>query len=219
MKKWLGSSGKEKSISQYDTIGWNDPHVRGLKFRDISTEKAYWLGNDVKYDFDISVKNTSAKRCGENWRGKDKMCWLSPGTDLAVWGGDNKAVLTVTFIAPNQEEFVDSSWKMDPDSTGTSTGNEWSIIEGSFTLPKYTAYTGVWSMKVEFGWDQYDDDGDGDWEAGTKDNPLTWEGPVFEVFARDCIAGASAETVTTYKSEFSRPVFMPAISHQSFMQF
>ena len=105
---------------------------------------------------------------------------------------------------------------MDPDSTGTGKGNEWSIIEGSFHLPSYATYTGVWKMKVEYGWDQYDGT---DWEAGTKDNPLTWEGPVFEVFAKDCIAGAAAETVTTYKSEFSRPIFMPAISRQSFMQF
>lgn len=174
---------------------------KGIKMEDFETnQEQYFVNQEVEWELDLSVYNTSKANCGENSIGVDKKCWLAPYADGGAGGNDGGLSWTVVWTDPQGQTYAD-------DSGVITRNNVWSNLNGKFRIPNNESSCGVWTVNVTYTYKR---------NADTS-HSVEYEGDVFRVVPEDC--GTEASAAETYKSEFTRPVFMPRISRQSFMQF
>ena len=213
-KVWMSST---KSKSFIDDIIGSPIHTsysrlrpRGIKMDDFTTgQEQYFVNQEIDWSLKLSVKNTSKDQCGKTWAGTHKNCWLPPGKDGGAYGNDCCLKWTVTWTNPQGETYVDDSGSITrPDTKPKDGGPVWSTLNGKFRIPNVESSIGTWDVAIKYWWD-----GDA---HGSKPS-VSWEGQVFSVVPESC--GQETSAAETYKSEFTRPVFMPRISRQSFMQF
>jgi len=186
---------------------------KGIKMEDFETnQEQYFVNQEVEWELDLSVYNTSKANCGEYGASKgyvDKKCWLPPYADGGAGGGDGGLSWTVVWTDPQGQTYADDSGVMTV-AGGQSRGpgkTSWSNLNGKFRIPNNESSCGVWTVKVTYTYKR---------NADTS-HSVEYDGDVFRVVPEDC--GAEASAAETYKAEFTRPIFMPRISRQSFMQF
>ena len=203
-KVWMSSAKVKK---------WDDQtnRPRGIKMDDFTTsQEQYFINQEVDWSLKLSVKNTSKNQCGKTWAGTSAKCWLPPGKDGGAYGNDCCLKWTVTWTNPQGETYVDDSGTITrPDIKPKDGGPVWSTLNGKFRIPNVESSEGTWDVAIKYWWN----------DDNFKPMPsVSWEGQVYSVVPESC--GALAEQAAeTYKSEFTRPVFRPRISRQSFMQF
>ena len=204
-KVWMSSA----KVKNWSTTG---RRPRGIKMDDFTTsQEQYFINQEVDWSLKLSVKNTSKDQCGETKRLKvDKKCWLPPGKDGGAYGNDCCLKWTVTWTNPQGETYVDDSGTITrPDIKPKDGGPVWSTLNGKFRIPNVESSEGTWDVAIKYWWND---------DNFTPMPSVSWEGQVYSVVPESC--GALAEPAAeTYKSEFTRPVFRPRISRQSFMQF
>ena len=185
---------------------------KGIKMDDFTTsQEQYFINQEVDWSLKLSVKNTSKDQCGEKkYSGIDKKCWLPPGKDGGAYGNDCCLKWTVTWTSPQGETYVDDSGTITrPDIKPKDGGPVWSTLNGKFRIPNVESSEGTWDVAIKYWWND---------DNFTPMPSVSWEGQVYSAVPESC--GALAEQAAeTYKSEFTRPVFRPRISRQSFMQF
>jgi len=189
-KVWMNSE-KKKEWSGGSYV------PKGIKMDDFEThQEQYFVNQEVEWQLDLSVYNTSKKNCGENWAGVDKKCWLAPYSDGGAGGNDCCLTWTIVWTDPQENTYTD-------DSGVITRHNVWSNLDGKFRIPNTESSIGVWKVAIEY---KYKDKGS-----------VSWEGDVFRVVPESCAEDSSA--AETFKSDFARPIFAPRITQQSFMQF
>ena len=214
-KVWMSST---KSKSFIDDIIGSPIHTtysrfrpRGIKMDDFATgQQQYFINQEIDWSLKLSVKNTSKDQCGESkYLKKDLVCWIPPSKDGAAYGKDCCVRWTVTWTSPQGETYVDDSGAITrPDTKPKNGGSAWSTLNGKFRIPNVESSIGRWDVKVKYWWD-----GDA---HGSKPS-VSWEGQVFSVVPESC--GQETSAAETYKADFTRPIYAPAVSVQSFMQF
>ncbi len=204
-KVWMSSA----KVNNWTTTG---RRPKGIKMDDFTTsQEQYFINQEVDWSLKLSVKNTSKDQCGEKkYSGIDKKCWLPPGKDGGAYGNDCCLKWTVTWTNPQGETYVDDSGTITrPDIKPKDGGPVWSTLNGKFRIPNVESSEGTWDVAIKYWWND---------DNFTPMPSVSWEGQVYSVVPESC--GALAEQAAeTYKSEFTRPVFRPRISRQSFMQF
>ena len=189
-KVWMNSE-KKKEWSGGSYV------PKGIKMDDFETHQEQYFVNDiVEWELDLSVYNTSKANCGENWAGVDKKCWLAPYSDGGAGGNDCCLTWSITWTDPQGNEYKD-------DSGVITRHNVWSNLNGSYRIPNVESSIGVWKVAIEY---KYKDKG-----------TVSWDGDVFRVVPESCATSSSA--AETYKADFTRPIFAPRLTQQSFMQF
>ena len=193
-------------VKNWSTTGFRP---KGIKMDDFTTsQEQYFINQEVDWSLKLSVKNTSKNQCGGI--GIGSKCWLPPGKDGGAYGNDCCLKWTVTWTNPQGETYVDDSGTITrPDVKPKDGGPVWSTLNGKFRIPNVESSEGTWDVAIKYWWN----------DDNFKPMPsVSWEGQVYSVVPESC--GALAEQAAeTYKSEFTRPVFRPRISRQSFMQF
>ena len=204
-KVWMSSA----KVNNWTTTG---RRPKGIKMDDFTTsQEQYFINQEVDWSLKLSVRNKSADQCGETKRLKiDKTCWLPPGKDGGAYGNDCCLKWTVTWTSPQGETYVDDSGTITrPDIKPKDGGPVWSTLNGKFRIPNVESSEGTWDVAIKYWWND---------DNFTPMPSVSWEGQVYSAVPESC--GALAEQAAeTYKSEFTRPVFRPRISRQSFMQF
>ena len=188
-KVWMNSEKKKE---------WGGSYIpKGIKMDDFETnQEQYFINQEVEWELDLSVYNTSKANCGESWTGVDKKCWLAPYADGGAAGNDCCLTWTIVWTDPQGNTHTD-------DSGVITRHNVWSNLNGKFRIPNVESSIGVWQVAIEY---KYKDKGS-----------VSWDGDVFWVVPENC--GDNASAAETFKSDFSRPIFAPRITQQSFMQF
>ena len=213
-KVWMSST-KSKSFID-DIIGSPIPtgysllRPRGIKMDDFTTgQEQYFVNQEIDWSLKLSVKNTSKDQCGKTWAQKHKNCWLPPGKDGGAYGNDCCLRWTVTWTNPQGETYVDDSGSITrPDTKPKDGGPVWSTLNGKFRIPNVESSIGTWDVAIKYWWD-----GDA---HGSKPS-VSWKGQVFSVVPESC--GQETSAAETYKADFTRPIFAPRLTQQSFMEF
>ena len=203
-KVWMSSAKVKK---------WDDQtnRPRGIKMDDFTTsQEQYFVNQEVDWSLKLSVRNKSADQCGERQYSRiDKTCWLPPGKDGGAYGNDCCLKWTVTWTNPQGETYVDDSGSITrPDVKPKEGGPVWSTLNGKFRIPNVESSEGTWDVAIKYWYDG---------KSGIDTPTVSWEGQVYSAVPESC--GQETSAAETYKSEFTRPVFRPRISRQSFMQF
>ena len=201
-KVWMSSA----KVKNWSTTGFRP---KGIKMDDFTTsQEQYFINQEVDWSLKLSVKNTSKNQCGGI--GIGSKCWLPPGKDGGAYGNDCCLKWTVTWTNPQGETYVDDSGTITrPDIKPKDGGPVWSTLNGKFRIPNVESSEGTWDVAIKYWYDG---------KSGIDTPTVSWEGQVYSVVPESCgiLEERAAET---YKSEFTRPVFRPRISRQSFMQF
>ena len=213
-KVWMSST---KSKSFIDDIIGSPLHTsysllrpRGIKMDDFTTgQEQYFVNQEIDWSLKLSVKNTSKDQCGKTWAQTHKNCWLPPGKDGGAYGNDCCLRWTVTWTNPQGETYVDDSGSITrPDTKPKDGGPVWSTLNGKFRIPNVESSIGTWDVAIKYWWD-----GDA---HGSKPS-VSWEGQVFSVVPESC--GQETSAAETFKADFTRPIFAPRLTQQSFMEF
>ena len=171
-----------------------------------TAQEQYFINQEVDWSLKLSVKNTSKDQCGQYGFPSyvDKKCWLPPGTDGAAYGNDCCVSWTVTWTSPEEVTYTDDSGSITrPGTKPKDGGSVWSTLNGKFRIPNVESSVGAWNVAITY---QYKDKGS-----------VSWDGPVFWVVPESCAEDSSA--AETFKADFTRPIFAPRLTQQSFMQF
>ena len=205
-KVWM-SSAKTKNFGTYTTAR----RPKGIKMDDFTTgQQQYFVNQEIDWSLKLSVKNTSKDQCGEKkYSGIDKKCWLPPGKDGGAYGNNCCLKWTITWTNPQGETYVDDSGSITrPDTKPKDGGSDWATLNGKFRIPNVESSVGTWDVAIKYWWD------------GSYDTPkpsVSWEGQVFSVVPESC--GQETSAAETYKADFTRPIFVPRLTQQSFMEF
>jgi hypothetical protein len=182
-----------------------------IKMDDFTTgQEQYFVNQEIDWSLKLSVKNTSKDQCGVSkyWK-KDLRCWIPPGKDGGAYGNDCCVRWTVTWTNPKGETYVDDSGAITrPDTKPKDGGSIWSTLNGKFRIPNVESSIGTWDVAIKYWWD-------GDL-YGSKPS-VSWEGQVFSIVPESC--GQETSAAETYKADFTRPIFAPRLTQQSFMEF
>jgi hypothetical protein len=172
--------------------------------RDFETHKEQYFVNDVvHWELDLGVYNTSETWCGTRAAGTlSQKCWLPPYADGGAAGHDCCLSWEVTWTDPEGRIFTDGSGSIT--QPAPEDDDPWSVLKGTFRIPDDAAALGVWKCEVRY-W--YKDKGE-----------VSWLGNVFRVVPEVCGQETSV-AAENFASDFTRPIYAPAVSVQSFMQF
>ena len=175
----------------------------GARMKNFETDKEQYFINDVvNWDLDIGVRNHSNTNCDKGLLDVTNTCWFAPYSNWSAGGNDgNHLYCKMTWTSPENETYLKEGGAITRHTT-------WSNLIGDFRIPDKTSSIGVWSLTIEYGWNE-----DGDSRSGM----ATWSGNVFRVVPEVC--GQETSAAENFASDFTRPIYAPAISHQSFMQF
>lgn len=176
----------------------------GARMKNFETDKEQYFINDVvNWDLDIGVRNHSDTNCDEGWWDTTNTCWFAPYSNWSAGGHDgNHLYCKMTWTSPRNETYLKEGGAITRYTT-------WSNLIGDFRIPDKASSIGVWSLTIEYGWNE-----DGDSRSGM----VTWSGNVFRVVPEVCGQETSV-AAENFASDFTRPMYAPAVSHQSFMQF
>ena len=193
--------------TDYFSDGWYRPD--GIRMRGFETHKEqYFLNDTVQWELDLSVRNVSKTWCGEKWGGGDKRCWLPPSSTGGAAGNNCCLQWSVTWKDPQGRTFTDGSGTITRPAAADS--DPWSVLRGTFRIPDDAASIGVWECTLTYWWV-------GDTWGTHEDGEVTWSGNVFRAVPEVC--GEETSAAENFASDFTRPVYAPSMSHQSFMQF
>ena len=204
-KVWMNST---KTDSFED--GWYRPDA--IRMRHFETQKEqYFVEDVVNWELDISVKNVSRTWCGGYTTGK--RCWLPPSSTGDAAGGNCCVAWSVTWTGPKEQTYTDDSGSITRPAVADN--DPWSVLKGTFRIPNAESSIGRWKCEIKYWWTG------SDW--GThEDGEVTWSGNVFRAVPKSCDDTVTTTTVgraENFASDFTRPIYAPAVSHQSFMQF
>ena len=195
-KVWMNST-KTK------TVGRVNYAVRKIRMRGFETHKEQYFVNDVvNWELDLGVFNTSETWCGTRAGGTlSEKCWLPPSSAGGAAGNDCCLSWAVTWTDYEERIFTDDSGIIT--RPAPEDDDPWSVLKGTFRIPDDAAAIGVWKCEVRY-W--YKDKGE-----------VSWSGNVFRVVPEVC--GQETSSAENFASDFTRSVYAPAMSRQSFMQF
>ena len=207
-KVWMSST-KEKTWGLPDILKRSPS---GVRMKRLHTNKEQYFPNDiVDWELDLQVRNESRANCNTSlWAGDT--CWFAPYGSWSAGGRDgSKLYCTVIWTDWEGNSYTDASGVLTRNTDAPYEGygkGSWSLLNGKFRIPdNASSATGVWTVSIEYGWE-------------TSSQSAKWDGNVFRAVPESC-----DDTVTTvgraenFASDFTRTVYAPAMSHQSFMQF
>ncbi len=207
-KVWMSST-KEKTWGLPDILKRSPS---GVRMKRLHTNKEQYFPNDiVDWELDLQVRNESDTNCDTSlWAGDT--CWFAPYGSWSAGGRDgSKLYCTVIWTDWEGNSYTDASGVLTRNTDAPHEGygkGSWSLLNGKFRIPDNAASaTGVWTVSIEYGWE-------------TSSQSAKWDGNVFRAVPESC-----DDTVTTvgraenFASDFTRSVYAPAMSRQSFMQF
>ena len=200
-KVWMNST---KTDSFED--GWYRPDA--IRMRHFETQKEqYFVEDVVNWELDLSVKNVSRTWCGGYTTGK--RCWLPPSSTGDAAGGNCCVGWSVTWTDYEGRSYTDDSGTITRPAVADN--DPWSVLKGTFRIPNAESSIGRWKCEIKYWWTG------SDW--GThEDGEVTWSGNVFRVVPEVCGQETSV-AAENFASDFTRPIYAPAVSVQSFMQF